>query len=63
VVYQVDAEGNYVGRVPDAILDYFVKSGHLTKVEAERIRLLQKAANGETPSNVFEFEKTILVKQ
>jgi GNAT superfamily N-acetyltransferase len=51
----VDADGNYVGTVPDAILDYFVKSGHIDKVEAERIKILQKAARGETPSNVFEF--------
>lgn len=51
----VDADGNYVGTVPDAIIDYFVKSGHIDKVEGERIRILQQAARGETPSNVFEF--------
>jgi hypothetical protein len=51
----VDADGNYVGQVSDAILDYFVKSGHIDKVEAERIKILQQAARGETPSNVFEF--------
>jgi hypothetical protein len=50
-----DADGNYTGLIPDAILDYFVKSGHIDKVEAERIKLLQKAARGETSSNVFEF--------
>ena len=51
----VDADGNYVGTVPDAIIDYFVKSGHIDKVEGERIRILQQAARGETTSNVFEF--------
>ncbi|CAB5178459.1 hypothetical protein UFOVP157_2 [uncultured Caudovirales phage] len=52
-----DADGNFVGHPPDAIVDYFVKSGHIDAVEGARIKLLRDAAMGLTDSNVFEFNQ------
>jgi len=52
-----DATKTYTGHPPDAIVDYFIKSGHIDAVEGARIKLLRDAAMGLTDSNVFEFNQ------